>query len=341
MSTVNEYRRHPLVYLFQRHLRHVILHITERCNLRCKTCFVKKGGRDMRFEDAHTIAARLGKVRWLDIGGGEPFLHPDLPAICGLFPESDITIPTNGQEPELIHETVLELAGTFPNHLTLAVSLDGFEAINDDIRGNGSYNKALQTFELLRKIPGISLKVNTVVCNANFSEILPFMHHIRALKPDYHSLLLIRGAPDDDAISLPPLEDLEAVTPEILDILGSYTFGNGPYSPLRVLKKRYQRYLWHITLKTLRTQRCWVPCKAPYLHRVVYPDGRISLCELMPPVGNLLEEPMNLLEKRMRDFLEQYEREHGPCFCTHNCNLGENIQTHPRSVLAILLGIDP
>jgi len=74
---------------------------------------------------------------------------------------------------------------------------------------------------------------------------------------------------------------------------------------------------------------------------VVYPDGGISLCELMPPVGNLLEEPMDVLEKRMHEFLEQYERKQGPCFCTHNCNLGENIQTHPRSILAVLLGIDP
>ncbi len=327
--------------MLQARMKHVILHVTERCTLRCKTCFVNKGGRDMRFEDARVIASRLGRVRWMDIGGGEPFLHPDLIALCGLFPESDLTIPTNGQDPERIGETVRELAALFKGRLTLAVSLDGFEAVNDAIRGPGTYRKALQTLELLRSIPGVTVKVNTVVCSATLPELVPFMRHVRSLRPDYHSLLLVRGTPDDCAITLPPLDDLEAVTPEILDILGTYSFGNGKYSPLRILKKRYQRYLWHIHLKTLRTQRCWVPCKAPYLHRVVYPDGSLSLCELMPPVGNLLEEPMETLEKRMCAFLEGYEREHGPCFCTHNCNLGENIQTHPRSILAILLGIAP
>ncbi|OQC05287.1 MAG: Antilisterial bacteriocin subtilosin biosynthesis protein AlbA [Candidatus Hydrogenedentes bacterium ADurb.Bin101] len=333
--------RHPLLCLFQGYLRHVILHITERCSLRCKTCFVRKGGRDMHIEEARHIAGRLGKVRWLDIGGGEPFLHPGLADICRLFPNSDITIPTNGQDPDTIRDTARDLAAFFKGRLTLAVSIDGFESINDAIRGAGSYQNALQTLTLLREVPGLTLKVNTVISNANLPELTPFMRHIRALEPDYHSLLLVRGAPDDPAIALPPLKELEAATPEILDILGSYRFGNRPHSPMGMLKKRYQRYLWHINLKTLRTRRCWVPCKAPYLHRVVYPDGGISLCELMPPVGNLLEEPMDVLEKRMHEFLEQYERKQGPCFCTHNCNLGENIQTHPRSILAVLLGIDP
>lgn len=333
--------KHPLLRLVRRRLQHVILHVTERCSLRCRTCFVVKQGREMRLEDAKVIAARLGRVRWLDIGGGEPFLHPDLAAICNLFPGSSITIPTNGQDPAHIHETALELTAAFRHRLTLAVSVDGFEEANDRIRGNGSYRKATQTLELLSAIPGLTLKVNTVISNLNLPGLTAFMRHIRTLNPDYHSLLLVRGAPDDTAVTLPPLEELEAVTPEVLDILGSYDYGDSGNPVLRLLKKRYQRYLWHLNLKTLRTQQAWVPCKAPYLHKVVYPDGALSLCELMPPVGNLLEESREVLEARMENYLEDYENVHGPCFCTHNCNLGENIQTHPRSILSVLLGMDP
>lgn len=335
------YMKHPLLRLVRRRLQHVILHVTERCSLRCRTCFVVKRGRDLRLEDAKTIAARLGGVRWLDIGGGEPFLHPDLAAICGLFPGSSITIPTNGQDPGQIEKTALELVSTFRNRLTLAVSIDGFEEANDRIRGPGSYRKAMHTLELLSVIPGLTLKVNTVVCNVNAAGLTAFMRHIRSFKPNYHSLLLVRGAPDDNTVTLPPLDDLESITPEVLEILGSYDYGDSGNPVLRILKKRYQRYLWRLNLKTLRTQRAWVPCKAPYLHKVVYPDGTLSLCELMPPVGNLLEEPRDLLEERMERYLEDYERAHGPCFCTHNCNLGENIQTHPRSILSVLLGMDP
>ena len=339
--SLNPYMRHPLLCLVRRRLQHVILHVTDRCSLRCKTCFVAKRGRDLQFQDAQAIARKLGRVRWLDIGGGEPFLHPELPAICGLFPDSEITIPTNGQDPEHIHETALKIASVRRGPLTLAVSLDGFEQANDRIRGAGAYRKAVRTLELLRGIRSLVLKVNTVVCNLNAGELTAFMRHVRDLGPDYHSLLLVRGRPEDPAIALPPLEDLDRMTGEVLEILGSYTYGDGPLSVSRLLKKRYQRYLWRVSLKTLKSRKCQVPCKAPYLHKVIYPDGALSLCELMPPVGNILEEPLASLERKMADFLEGHERAHGPCFCTHNCNLGENIQTHPRSVLSILLGLDP
>ena len=338
---MHDFFHHPVLYLFRRHLQHVILHITERCSLRCKTCFVVKRGREMGLEEARGIARWLGKVRWLDIGGGEPFLHPDLVAICGLFPDSEITIPTNGQAPEHIAETVRDISGRMRRKLTVALSVDGFEATNDAIRGEGVYQRALRTFELVRPIPGIDLKINTVVCNRNLSELLPFMRHVRSLNPDYQSLLLVRGTPEDGDISLPPLEDLEAITEEVLDILGTYCYGNHPASPMRFLKKRYQHYLWQVSLKTLKTHRCLVPCKAPWLHKVVYPDGSLSMCELMPPSGNLFEEPLAALEQKMAAALEEYACSHGPCYCTHNCNLGENIQTHPRSVLSILLGIEP
>jgi len=323
----------------RRRYQHVILHITERCDLRCRTCFVHKRGREMSLETAKKIAGTLRGVHWLDIGGGEPFLHKDLVAICRLFPNSAITIPTNGQRPEPISETARELAGLVKKEFTLAVSLDGLREVNDSIRGAGSFDKAQETFRLLRDIPGIKLKINSVVCNANYQTLPEFMAFVREQNPDYHSLLLLRGAPDDPALALPPMEKLEKITPQLLRILGSYDYGDGGNPILRALKKRYQRYLWNTSLKTLTNSRCYVPCKAPWLHKVIYPDGALSLCELMPPVGNILETPLPMLEAKMTSALREYECAHGPCFCTHNCNMNENIRTHLPAILAIITGI--
>lgn len=336
--------KHPFrfpIRLFRNRMQHVILHITDRCNLRCRSCFVQKQGREMSLDLARRIAAHLPPVRWLDIGGGEPFLHQDLVSICRLFPQSAITIPTNGQEPEHIRQVAQELSKTTCPPLTLAVSLDGFESVNDAIRGAGSFGKAVQTFHLLRSIPGITLKINTVLCQANSDHLPAFMRFVHQLGPDYHSLLLLRGTPADAELRLPPLERLEKITPEVLDILAMYDYGDRGNAVLRVLKKRYQRYLWHICLKTLKTQQCHVPCNAPLLHKVVYPDGSISMCELMPPVGNLLELGLPEAEARMRAALNHYEQCNGLCYCTHNCNMAENIQTHPPSIIAVLLGLHP
>lgn len=334
-------RRLPLPRFFQKRFRHVILHITERCTLRCRSCFVKKSARDLSLEEAEILAQKLGAPRWLDIGGGEPFLHPQLPEICALFPRSDLTIPTNGQAPEHIEQTVRQIAGAHRKPLTIALSLDGFEETNDLIRGKGSFARAMESYRRLRAIEGISLKINTVVCNANAGELLRFMAYVRSLDPDYHSLLLLRGVPEDNDLSLPPLSFLEEHTPEILGILGSYLYSKKDNALLRRLKKHYQRYLWQVSLKSLKEQRWLVPCQAPRLHRVIYADGSLSMCELMPSAGNLLREPMDSLEQKMKHALAAHEKAHGGCFCTHNCNMAENIMTHPYSILAVLLGLKP
>lgn len=325
----------------RRIFQHVILHVTERCSLQCRTCFVIKRARDLSYAQAQDIAAKISPPRWLDIGGGEPFLHPDLPAICRLFPKSEITIPTNGQDPEGIMGAVKEISTHTQKRLTLALSIDGFETINDTIRGPGAYAKAMETFARLRSLPNLTLKINTVICNLNFEELIPFMRFIRELSPAYHSLLLLRGKPDDSTLRLPPLEELDRSTKVILEILGSYRFGNHLFSPLGMLKRRYQRYLWHVNLKTLKTTACQVPCKAPWLHRVIYPDGSVACCELMPPVGNILEQPIEEIESAMLEQFRKYEAQHGACWCTHNCNLGENILMHMPSLVSLVLGIRP
>lgn len=319
----------------------MILHITERCNLQCKSCFVRKSTQELSLEDARLLAGKLGRPRWLDIGGGEPFLHPQLPEICSLFPDSDITIPTNGQDPEYIETTVSTIAQKHRKPLTIAVSLDGFEETNDCIRGSGSFARGLESFQRLRALPGITLKVNTVVCNANANSLLDFMAFIRAEEADYHSLLLLRGQPEDRSLALPPLEFLKENSSAILKRLASYHYGSKRNPLLHSLKKRYQRYLWTVSLRTLEEERCFVPCQAPWLHRVVYADGRLSMCELMPASGNLLEESMETLEKEMEKALKNQEAKYGSCFCTHNCNMAENIMTHPPSILSVILGIRP
>ncbi len=320
-------------------LLHVILHVTDRCDLACGTCFVKKGGQDLSLESARLIAAKLGRVTWLDIGGGEPFLVPDLVAICRCFDTRSITIPTNGQQTARICEKVKELLEACPGELTIAVSLDGFEADNDAIRGAGAFRKALATFEDLRKLRPLTIKISTVVCQSNIDNLVPFMEYVRRdLAPDYHSLLLLRGKPASDAHVLPPLETLIQQTPAILDVWRSYAYADG--NPMRRrLKRNYQQYHWRTSIKTIATQKRHVPCKAPHLHKVIYPDGSVSMCELMPPVGNILLEPVDALNRRMRRALEAYETANGPCFCTHNCNMGENILTHPASMAKIITGI--
>src|SRR3954469_13374098 len=67
--------------------RKALLQITERCNLHCAHCFVSstRHGEDMGLDEIREqIAPRLqrARVQRVTLTGGEPFVHPDVVAIC-------------------------------------------------------------------------------------------------------------------------------------------------------------------------------------------------------------------------------------------------------------------
>lgn len=334
----------PFARVWRRLIRayayHVIVHITDRCNLRCKTCFVEFGRHDLTVEQAALLGRKLGRIPSLDIGGGEPFLHPELVEICKQFRFGTVTIPTNGQFADRVVDKVRELVACFPGAVTIAVSIDGFEETNDAIRGPGSFKKALETYHRLREIPDLTVKVNTVVTDRNIDELIAFVRYVRGLAPDYHSLLLLRGDPlAPEEVRLPDAAALRRCTPELFKILRTYNYGHRWNLLARYLKANYQEYMWRVSLRLIEEKRAVFQCKAPHYSKVIYADGAASMCELKPTLANLIDEDVGVAEARFRDHLDAFEAEHGRCYCTHNCNMAENIMTHPRSVVRIILGM--
>lgn len=325
--------------LLRPHLNHVIVHVTDRCNLRCKTCFIDFGRKDLSVEEAEVLARKLGHIPALDIGGGEPFLHRDLPGICRALSFGSVTIPTNGQFKERVVSSVEALLREHPGKVTIALSLDGPREINDAVRGEGAFNRALETYHALRALPGLVLKVNTVLCNRNVTGIVDFARQVRELSPDFHSILLLRGEPlAPHEIQLPPLSLIRETTPALFEVLSTYNFGHTRHSPLRLLKSRYQRYMWEAQLRMLEEKAAPFQCKAPKYNKVVYSNGDTSMCELMPRLGNLLHDEAQTIDEKLRRHLAQHERKNGRCFCTHNCNIGENIMTHAPSIAKVIGG---
>jgi len=323
----------------QKNFSHTILHITDKCNLACKTCFVKKSCNDLNTANAKIISEKTGRIQWLDIGGGEPFLNPEIINIITAFNFNSITIPTNGQDTENIINCVRQLSTKIdPSKITIAVSIDGFEKTNDNIRGSGSYNNAIKTFEELKKLNEINLKINTVLSNKNSIEILDFIRFIRTLAPDYHSLLLLRGNPISMDLTLPELNFLEKISNDVFNVLRTYSFGTKNIL-IRKLNISYQKYLWNLSLRILKNKEAYIKCRAPFLHRVIYPDGSVSMCELTRYKKNIFDDTIKNIERFFTAELYNYEKKNGRCYCTHNCNMMENILFDLPSVLKILTGI--
>ena len=106
----------------------------------------------------------------INFGGGEPFLREDFSDILAYAHLKGITtcVSTNGTT--LDEGLAKRLSGM--DLLRIQVSLDGATPdTNDEIRGAGSFDKAVRGIELLKKHDFPNLSINTVVTGKNFGEI--------------------------------------------------------------------------------------------------------------------------------------------------------------------------
>jgi MoaA/NifB/PqqE/SkfB family radical SAM enzyme len=330
---------HFVDYQFRGNLKHLIVHVTNHCNFRCKHCFIDfSPKRDLPLEKYRELAADVGKIFWLDFGGGEPFLRKDLVDIVASFDAEVITIPTNGFFTDRAVEYTKEMRKRSKAEITIAMSLDGLQPTHDRIREEGSWNKLWTTFEKLREISGVTVKINTVICKENFNEILPLMEYVQTRKPDFHSVILLRGSSIDPTFGLPPMEDLKKIQADIFAILGRYDYGQNSITS-HVLKN-YHRYLWNTSLETIQKRTQVIPCLAGKAHGVVMGNGDVSSCEMLPPIGNINQMRWAQIwngeaANRQRESIRKKE-----CFCTHNCAMLDSILYRPKSYPQLLTKVE-
>ncbi|MFX1395108.1 MAG: radical SAM protein [Promethearchaeota archaeon] len=126
-----------------------LVNITNRCNLKCKHCFVFREGTpntptkknempaEEMINEIKKYKRKYGIIRILWMGG-EPLLRKDVLKLgIKLFPQN--VIATNG---------TLPLINLGPK-IKWAVSIDGPEEINDEIRGKGSFKKIINNLNNL------------------------------------------------------------------------------------------------------------------------------------------------------------------------------------------------
>ncbi|WP_319585843.1 radical SAM protein [uncultured Desulfobulbus sp.] len=129
---------------FQPGERNVFLHLLTACNLACRHCYINPAQHGTATLPLETVRqwlklfARPERQTNLILLGGEPTLHPKLPAIIRAAKSMRyaVTVDTNGY---LFHDLLDKVT---PKELDyLSFSLDGPEAaVNDPIRGEGVFS---------------------------------------------------------------------------------------------------------------------------------------------------------------------------------------------------------
>ena len=152
--------------------RSLDLDITNYCNLRCKYC--------SHFSSAGDVNSDLPAEKWLDffqelnrcgimtvcLQGGEPFYRKDLPELVEGIVKNRMrfSILTNGT---LITDEIAALLASTRRCDNVQVSIDGPDAPTHDVfRGTGSFSKAVEGIEILRK-HDVSVSVRVTIHREN------------------------------------------------------------------------------------------------------------------------------------------------------------------------------
>ena len=153
-------------------MRSIRIAVTSACNLSCSHCFqaCDKGRFELSFDTIEKIIdfAKRNEVETIVLSGGEFFAYPyayetlSLCADCDL----DVLIVTNGT---LVDPSSFQNID-FGNRLRIQVSVDGNAISHNRRRGNGTYEKAIQTVTSLSSL-GIPITLNMAVDETNFMHV--------------------------------------------------------------------------------------------------------------------------------------------------------------------------
>ena len=317
--------------------------ITSKCNAKCGHCFYWKNLNtkgELSLEEIEQITRHLPDLVILNISGGEPFIRPDFAEVIKTYYRNttvkEVSVPTNGTFTEKTIKDCTAILHSCPDlDLNIVLSLDGIEAIHDEIRQvKDCFKTAVKTFkelkELQKKYPHLQVSVVSTLTSLNQDTLEEFHSYVKnELKPDVLSLNIIRG---------------EA---KKMDLFGVNLHNYKKFYELekRSQKKGLRTYLrdvmnkirMEIIIRNVEKKEHVLPCKAGTLLGVMYEKGDVYPCELLnnKPLGNVRDYDFDfskLWTSTMTKTTAKWITD-TKCYCTHECFLRFNIMYQPSFVL--------
>jgi radical SAM protein with 4Fe4S-binding SPASM domain len=148
-------------------LRYLEFQITDRCNLRCRHCYIGEGlHQDLSFPRIKKALKEFEEIQGLRLllSGGEPLLHPNFWEINGILRDYAFrsVLLSNGT---LISR---EIAKRLQVH-EVQISLDGMKEGHEAIRGQGTFEKAVSAIHFLQEAK-IRVSIATMIHRKNLKE---------------------------------------------------------------------------------------------------------------------------------------------------------------------------
>lgn len=329
---------------------HLTFFVTSKCNYQCKTCFnwrnLNSEKKELSLKEINKVSESIGKLGWLLISGGEPFLRKDIDKIIKIFQDRCkpfvTTIVTNGFNKRIIKDKMMRiLNNNSDSPINVIFSIDGFEKTHKKIRGKNlkqTIDSYFKIKKLQEKYPLLSVGVATLYNKHNQKEIDELYRYVKdELDPDNWCLTMIRGNPKDEC-----LKDID--TEKYFDTLRisqkdqeeKQKYYKVPFKNSFLKKEKIKN---DIINKTLTRDDFRFKCFAGGKSIVLREDGTVMPCEIIDNnLGNVRDFDYDLKKiiksPESKNFRDKVKKE--KCSCTHECNISTNIMFDPKKLLKII-----
>jgi len=152
--------------------------LTYACNLACVHCLSSSGRRDpqeLSTSEAKALIDEMAelKIFYVNIGGGEPMIRSDFFEIIDHCVDRGVGVKFSTNGTRLDAEKAERLAKS--DYVDVQISLDGADAVtNDAVRGEGSYDAAIQAMENLVAANFGQFKISVVMTRHNIPQLDAF-----------------------------------------------------------------------------------------------------------------------------------------------------------------------
>jgi mycofactocin radical SAM maturase len=151
---------------------------TYACNLACVHCLSSSGRRDPRelsTDECRAVVDELARMQvfYVNVGGGEPTVRPDFWELLDYAVSHAVGVKFSTNGSTLDAARARRLAAT--DYVDVQISLDGATAaVNDAVRGPGSYDTALRALANLADAGVVAPKISVVMTRHNVDQLDEF-----------------------------------------------------------------------------------------------------------------------------------------------------------------------
>jgi radical SAM protein with 4Fe4S-binding SPASM domain len=290
----------PLI--FRHRPAEITLFATSLCNFRCRHCFIidklNQKHDELSCDEIKKIGHSIVGLQRVHIGGGEPFLRPDIgdivTTIANDWNTETICLPTNGWESDNIIKTIKRFGNSSSKTLRLHFSLNTLPQDMDDFTGKkGAFDRWIASITQA-KVAAEPFKNITIMVIATYNDFN------QAYFPRLMDYILNEIGVMDFSFCLVRAHKL--YTPDLdlnqFDNLVKFYFRER--SNQSFLLRAFREIVRETIASYYKKPRMIAPCLSGKMRIVISPDGNIYPCETFGyPSG---DDPQKWLIGNVREY---------------------------------------